>query len=142
MFSFFMFPFGLFIWVVPFILIGLGIKIIRHMYHSSSRRFDSYNNFDELISEKKRSSEEKSVSTTSYSSGEWESKIFRLAYKMKGRITLSDVVLEMNVGLKDAEQIMYQMVDGVHVRMEVKDNGLVVYEFPEIIARFEGDETL
>ena len=29
------------------------------------------------------------------------------------------------------------MVDNSRVRMEVNDNGLVTYEFPEIISRFE-----
>jgi hypothetical protein len=27
----------------------------------------------------------------------------------------------------------------LHVRMEVEDSGLVIYEFPEIISRFENE---
>lgn len=76
------------------------------------------------------------------STSERESQIFRLAYKMKGRITLSDIVLELGIGLKEAEQIIEQMTDGIHIRMEVREDGLVVYEFPEIIARFEGRDNL
>jgi hypothetical protein len=76
----------------------------------------------------------------SYKSGEWESKIFQIAYKMKGRLTLSDIVLETGLGLKEAEQIIEQMVDGTHVRMEVEEDGIIVYEFPEIIARFKKDD--
>ena len=57
---------------------------------------------------------------------------------MKGRLTLSDIVIATNLNLKDAEQVIESMVDGIHVTMEVKDNGRVVYEFPEIIARYEG----
>jgi hypothetical protein len=68
-----------------------------------------------------------------------EARIFRVAYKRKGRVTVSDIVLETGLGVKDAEELINGLVDGVHVRMEVDDRGLVVYEFPEIIARFEGD---
>ena len=68
-----------------------------------------------------------------------EAYIFRLAYKMKGRVTLSDVVLETGLNLKSAEETMNSMVDNVRVCMEVDERGWVVYEFPEIISRFEGD---
>ena len=40
-------------------------------------------------------------------------------------------------GIREAEEAINSMVDGTHVRMEVEDTGLVVYEFPEIISRFE-----
>ncbi|MBN2553809.1 MAG: hypothetical protein JXB06_13610, partial [Spirochaetales bacterium] len=63
--------------------------------------------------------------------------IFRAAYKHEGRLTVSDIVLETDLGLKEAEEVINGMVDGTHVRMEVEDSGLVVYEFPEIISRFE-----
>lgn len=65
-----------------------------------------------------------------------ESEIFRLAARMKGRITLSDVVLETGLGLKQAEELLEGMVDGTHVRMEVTARGIIVYEFPELIERF------
>jgi hypothetical protein len=65
-----------------------------------------------------------------------ESEIFRLAARMKGRITLSDVVLETGLGLKQAEELLEGMVDGTHVRMEVSPRGIIVYEFPELIDRF------
>ncbi|MEW5815522.1 MAG: hypothetical protein AB1798_09045 [Spirochaetota bacterium] len=71
-----------------------------------------------------------------------ESKIFRLAYKMKGRITLSDIVIETGLGMKEAEAYIEKMVDGIRVRMEVSDQGIVYYEFPEIIARFEEGKDL
>jgi hypothetical protein len=66
-----------------------------------------------------------------------ESAIFALAYRHKGRITLSDIIVETGLGIREAEQVANGMVDGIRVRMEVRENGLVVYEFPEIIARFE-----
>jgi hypothetical protein len=67
-----------------------------------------------------------------------EARIFRAAYKQKGRLTLSDVVIETGLGIKEAEELINGMVDGLRVRMEVDDRGLVLYEFPEIIDRFEG----
>ena len=66
-----------------------------------------------------------------------EARIFRAAYKRKGRLTVSDIVLETNLSLKEAEEVINHMVDGMRVRMEVNDTGMVIYEFPEIIARFE-----
>jgi hypothetical protein len=66
-----------------------------------------------------------------------ENRIFRAALKHEGRLTISDIVLETDLSIREAEKVMDGMVDGTHVRMEVEDNGLVVYEFPEIISRFE-----
>jgi len=66
-----------------------------------------------------------------------EGEIFRLADEMKGRLTLSDIVIATDLNLKEAERVIDSMVDGTHVTMEVKDSGRVVYEFPEIIARYE-----
>jgi hypothetical protein len=66
-----------------------------------------------------------------------ENRIFRAAFKHEGRLTVSDIVLDTDLGIREAEEVINGMVDGTHVRMEVEDNGLVVYEFPEIISRFE-----
>ena len=66
-----------------------------------------------------------------------QGRIFQAAYKNRGRLTISDIVLETDLSIKEAEEVMNGMVDSTHVRMEVEDNGLVVYEFPEILARFE-----
>lgn len=122
-------------------LIVLGIKIIRHIYHSSTRKFgEDYDYYNNYILKDHSASDRSPLSSTSYSTGEWESRIFKIANKFKGRLTLSDVVLETSLGIKDAEQVIEQMVDGIHVRMEVRDDGIVVYEFPEIIARFEGKD--
>lgn len=66
-----------------------------------------------------------------------EVRIFRLAWKLRGRITVSDVVLETGLGPAEAEEAMNRMVDGMRVRMEVQEKGMVVYEFPEIMRRLE-----
>lgn len=61
--------------------------------------------------------------------------IYRLADKYNGRITISDVIIQTGLNLKDAERVMNNLVDGQHVCMEVNDDGWIIYEFPEIIAR-------
>lgn len=68
-----------------------------------------------------------------------ESQVFKLAYRRKGRLTVSDIVIETGLGIDEAERLIQGMVDNVRVRMEVNDRGMVVYEFPEIQARFEED---
>jgi hypothetical protein len=75
-------------------------------------------------------------------SNDTESIIFSLAYRLKGRITLSDIIIETGLSMKEAETVINQMLDGIRVRMEVDESGMMVYEFPEIIARFKGGSDL
>ena len=67
-----------------------------------------------------------------------QSQIMRLAFENGGRLTVTDVVLEMKLPIKQAEETLNNMVDGYRVRMEVKDSGTIVYEFTELINRKEG----
>lgn len=64
-----------------------------------------------------------------------EARLFRAAYKQRGRLTVSDVVIETGLGIREAEELINGMVDGLRVRMEVDEQGHVIYEFPEIIER-------
>ena len=68
-----------------------------------------------------------------------ESRIFRLAYKLRGKVTVSDVILETGMGLSEAEEFLDRLADGVRVVMEVSTGGLVTCEFPEIISRLENE---
>lgn len=65
-----------------------------------------------------------------------DSRVFRLAYRNGGRVTVSQVVMETGMSLEQTEAYMDQLCDGVRVRMEVSDGGLVTYEFPELTDRF------
>ncbi len=67
-----------------------------------------------------------------------EVKVFRLAARRGGRLTLSDLVLETGLGMKQAEALMDRLADGLHVRLEVSPEGAIVYEFPEILGRAVG----
>ena len=137
MFSFLSYPFtGLIGLVVPFFLLFLGFRIIRRIFYSAGRNAESPRNRDHFSFPPYGDY----IPTTEYpklKDNGTEARIFRLADKMKGRITLSDIVIEMNFSLKEAEEIIEGMIDGVHVTMEVKDSGRVVYEFPELIAKYE-----
>ncbi len=67
-----------------------------------------------------------------------EARVFKLAYRLHGRITVSDVVVDTGLSVDEAERILERMVDNQRVRMDVTQAGLMIYEFPEIIARLQG----
>ena len=69
-----------------------------------------------------------------------EVRVFRLANRLGGRLTVSDVVVDMDLSIAEAEALLDQLVDNARVTMEVRDDGLVFYEFPEIIARRGGGD--
>ena len=65
-----------------------------------------------------------------------EPRIFQLAHRLHGSLTVSDVVIETGATASEVEQLLQSLVDNNRVRMEVRDDGLIFYEFPEIIARY------
>ncbi|MCF7914584.1 MAG: hypothetical protein K9L66_05415 [Spirochaetaceae bacterium] len=64
-----------------------------------------------------------------------ETDIYRLAAKRNGNITVSDVVTELGIEPRKAENILESMSDGMRVRMEVGENGNVYYSSPELRRR-------
>ena len=66
-----------------------------------------------------------------------EARVFRLANKRRGRIMVSDAVIELGLSIHQAEELLNSLVDGQRVRTQLSPNGLVVYEFPEILSRFQ-----
>jgi len=131
----FFFPFGFLLVIVGiFIAVRFGLRLFHNFFRG----------IDQGGSEERQLPGERS-----WLPPEWRSlgnrpvqnlqaKVFRIAYRRKGRITVSDVVIETSLGLKEAEELLNGMVDGLRVRMEVDpNNGMVFYEFPEIISRFE-----
>lgn len=61
--------------------------------------------------------------------------MYRLAYRLGGRISVSDAVVDNGLSASEAEGLLQGMSDGLRVRMEVDDRGLITNEFPEIAAR-------
>ena len=72
--------------------------------------------------------------------GRLENRVFRLAYRLGGRLTVSDLVVDLDFSIEEAENFLGRLVDSTRVTMEVRDDGLVYYEFPEIIARRNRDD--
>ena len=65
----------------------------------------------------------------------WDAVVFRLAESRGGCLTVSDFVVASDVAVAEAERILDSISDGVRVKMTVTDDGLVRYEFPEIVDR-------
>jgi hypothetical protein len=64
-------------------------------------------------------------------------KILRLASARGGTLTVTEVAADLNLGLSAAEKILTSMDDGFRVRSEISDEGVLYYEFPEILHRKE-----
>jgi hypothetical protein len=129
---FFWFPFGiLFPALFIFLIFRFGMRFFNELFNNQSRLNgrDRWRLYDRTGFGPFPSIGSRSI----------EGRIFRAAYKHKGRLTVSDIVLETDLSIKAAEEVINGMVDGTHVRMEVEDSGLVVYEFPEIISRFQNE---
>src|SRR6056297_3332857 len=110
---FFVFPALIFFFVAPRLLgKGPASEYSRFLEDPS---FDSWN----------QSGESKKV------------RIYKLAYKLGGILTVSDIVIDTGMEVDEAEKLILSMVDQQRIRMEVRDDGLVEYEFPEIISRFK-----
>ena len=140
---FFWNPFGgLFGFLVPIFFLFIGIRILRHFLGGrGSRRtyFEDYHRIslppDDLSAQSHYKEHTESPSGESI-----QSTLFKLADEMKGRLTVSDIVIGTNLGLKEAEEAIDELVDGIHVTIEVSDSGRVIYEFPEIIAKYENHD--
>ena len=59
-------------------------------------------------------------------------KVLGLATEKGGTLTVTEVAASMNLSLPAAEKILEEMDDGFRVRSEVTEQGIIVYEFPEV----------
>lgn len=62
-------------------------------------------------------------------------KILRLATRKGGTLTVTEVAADLNLSLPAAEKVLIQMDDGFRVRSDVTDNGILLFEFPEVMHR-------
>lgn len=62
----------------------------------------------------------------------FESRVFRLAARHDGRLTVSDIVIETGMGIAEVEAAMERLADNQHVRVDVTERGTFEYEFPEL----------
>ncbi len=64
-------------------------------------------------------------------------RILRMATARGGTLTVTEVAAEMNLSLPAAEKILGSMDDGFRVRSEISKEGVLYYEFPDVLHRKE-----
>lgn len=64
-------------------------------------------------------------------------KILKLASMRGGTLTVTEVAADLNLALPAAEKILESMDDGFRVRSDISPDGVLYYEFPEIVHRAE-----
>jgi hypothetical protein len=64
-----------------------------------------------------------------------QQKVLRLATLKGGTLTVTEVAAEMNLSMPGAEKILISMDDGFRVRSEISKEGVLYYEFPEVMHR-------
>jgi hypothetical protein len=68
-----------------------------------------------------------------------QQKVLRLATLRGGTLTVTEVAAEMNLSLPGAEKVLISMDDGFRVRSEISSEGVIYYEFPEVVHRRQLD---
>jgi hypothetical protein len=69
--------------------------------------------------------------------GGLQRKILRLASAKGGTLTVTEVAADLNLSIPAAEKILMSMDDGFRVRSEISNEGVIYYEFPELLHRRE-----
>jgi hypothetical protein len=64
-----------------------------------------------------------------------ERRVLQLATRRGGSLTVTEVASELDLSLGAAEGVLIGMDDGFRVRAEVTDDGVLVFEFPEVQRR-------
>ena len=59
-------------------------------------------------------------------------RVLHLARERGGRLTATDVASELDLSLSGGERVLLSLDDGFRVRSDVTDEGLLVFDFPEI----------
>ncbi len=62
-------------------------------------------------------------------------KVLKLATAKGGTLTVTEVAADLNLELPAAEKILTSMDDGFRVRSDISPQGVLYYEFPEILHR-------
>lgn len=64
-------------------------------------------------------------------------KILQLAEQRRGSLTVTEVAANLNLSMQAAEKLLVSMDDGFRVRSDITDEGVIVYEFPEVLHRIQ-----
>ena len=60
-------------------------------------------------------------------------RVLLLATEKSGTLTVTEVAAALNLSLPAAENVLESMDDGLRVRSDVTNQGIIVYEFPEVM---------
>jgi hypothetical protein len=60
-------------------------------------------------------------------------RVLLLATEKSGTLTVTEVAASLNLSLSAAENVLESMDDGLRVRSDVTNQGIIVYEFPEVM---------
>ena len=63
--------------------------------------------------------------------------MLRLAARRGGSLTVTEVASELSLSLPAAEKVLIELDDGFRVRSEITEDGILLYEFPEVRHRPE-----
>lgn len=74
--------------------------------------------------------------------GALQSPVLKLAAERRGRLTVTDVSTALGWPMRRAEKVLHSLDDGWRVASEVTDEGVIVYEFRELLLlrHDEGEE--
>lgn len=67
-----------------------------------------------------------------------EAQVYRLAARQSGKVSVSDLVIELSCSVHEAEELLHNMTDNIRVRMDVQGNGVVTYNFVELSRKHSG----
>ena len=59
--------------------------------------------------------------------------MLQLATQRGGVLTVTEVAAELDLSLEAAEKLMIGMDDGFRVRSDISEEGVIYYEFPEVV---------
>jgi len=62
-------------------------------------------------------------------------RVLLFATEKEGTLTVTEVAASLDLSLLAAEEVLDSMDDGLRVRSEVTNEGIIVYEFPELRRR-------
>lgn len=63
---------------------------------------------------------------------EMQGQVLALARGRGGTLTVTDVASELELSLEGAERVLLSLDDGFRIRSDVTEEGLLVFDFPEI----------
>ena len=124
----FFFGLGPLMVLFPLLVLFIALRVFSTLFRSSYRR---------RLDQQRPSDLQRPPARPPVPPERYEGRVFALAYRLGGRLTVSDVVIETGLGTRDAEALLDALADEVRVRLHVDEQGFMVYEFPEIIERLK-----